>query len=64
MGKARNTNLTLPHYEPGFFNDTKGLKDSCIFALNVKATQQLYEMVMKQQEEIDLLKKEISRLNI
>ena len=45
-------------------NDTKGLKDSCIFSLNVKATQELYEIVMKQQEEIDLLKKEISKLTI
>jgi hypothetical protein len=33
-------------------NDTKGLKDSCIFSLNVKATQELYALVMKQQEEI------------
>tara|TARA_R110000787_G_scaffold11980_2_gene39068 strand:+ start:2464 stop:6273 length:3810 start_codon:yes stop_codon:yes gene_type:complete len=45
-------------------NDTKGLKDSCIFALNVKATQELYEMVMKQQEEIEKLKERLSYLNI
>ena len=45
-------------------NDTKGLKDSCIFALNVKATQELYEIVMKQQEEIEKLKERLSYLNI
>ena len=45
-------------------NDTKGLKDSCIFSLNVKATQELYEIVMKQQEEIEKLKERLSYLNI
>ena len=45
-------------------NDTKGLKDSCIFSLNVKATQELYELVMKQQEEIEKLKERLSYLNI
>ena len=45
-------------------NDTKGLKDSCIFSLNVKATQELYELVMKQQEEINLLKEKLSFLNV
>jgi len=52
-------------------NDTKGLKDSCIFSLNVKATQELYEMVkqqqellQKQQEEINLLKERLSYLNV
>jgi len=45
-------------------NDTKGLKDSCIYALNVKATQELYALVMKQQEEINSLKERLSYLNI
>ena len=52
-------------------NDTKGLKDSCIFSLNVKATQELYALVMKQQEllqkqqeEINLLKERLSYLNV
>ena len=45
-------------------NDTKGLNGSCIFALNVKATQELYEIVMKQQEEIEKLKERLSYLNI
>jgi len=45
-------------------NDTKGLKDSCIFSLNVKATQELYEIVMKQQEEIEKLKERLSYLNV
>jgi hypothetical protein len=52
-------------------NDTKGLKDSCIYALNVKATQELYEMVkqqqellQKQQEEINSLKERLSYLNV
>jgi len=45
-------------------NDTKGLKDSCIYALNVKATQELYAMVLKQQEEINSLKERLSYLNI
>jgi hypothetical protein len=52
-------------------NDTKGLKDSCIFALNVKATQELYAMVkqqqellLKQQEEINILKEKLSFLNV
>jgi hypothetical protein len=33
-------------------NDTLGINSETIFALNVKATQELYELVMKQQEEI------------
>jgi hypothetical protein len=45
-------------------NDTKGLKDSCIFSLNVKATQELYALVMKQQEEINILKERLSFLNV
>jgi hypothetical protein len=45
-------------------NDTKGLNGSCIYALNVKATQELYEIVMKQQEEIEKLKERLSYLNI
>ncbi len=52
-------------------NDTKGLKDSCIFSLNVKATQELYAMVkqqqellLKQQEEINMLKERLSYLNV
>ena len=45
-------------------NDTKGLKDSCIFSLNVKATQELYALVMKQQEEINSLKERLSFLNV
>ncbi len=45
-------------------NDTKGLKDSCIFSLNVKATQELYALVMKQQEEINSLKERLSYLNV
>jgi hypothetical protein len=45
-------------------NDTKGLKDSCIFSLNVKATQELYALVMKQQEEINILKEKLSFLNV
>ena len=45
-------------------NDTLGINSETIFALNVKATQELYEIVMKQQEEINLLKKELSKLII
>jgi hypothetical protein len=52
-------------------NDTKGLKDSCIFSLNVRATQELYEMVkqqqellQQQQEEINSLKERLSYLNV
>lgn len=43
-------------------NDTKGLKDSCIFSLNVKATQELYALVMKQQEEIINLSQRLSQI--
>jgi hypothetical protein len=45
-------------------NDTKGLKDSCIFSLNVKATQELYQMVISLQEEVKTLKEKLSYLNV
>jgi len=45
-------------------NDTLGIQSETIFALNVKATQELYELVMKQQEEINLLKERLSFLNV
>jgi len=52
-------------------NDTLGLDCNSIYALNVKATQELYEMVKQQQElleqqqnEINLLKERLSYLNV
>ena len=52
-------------------NDTFGIESDTIFALNVKATQELYEMVkqqqellLKQQEEINSLKERLSYLNV
>ena len=45
-------------------NDTLGINGDTIYALNVKATQELYEIVMKQQEEIEKLKERLSYLNI
>ena len=45
-------------------NDTKGLNVSCIYALGIKGIQELYELVMKQQEEIEKLKERLSYLNI
>lgn len=45
-------------------NDTFGIESDSIFALNVKATQELYALVMKQQEEINSLKERLSYLNV
>ena len=41
-------------------NDTKGLNVSCIYALGIKGIQELYAIVMKQQEEIEKLKERLS----
>ena len=43
-------------------NDILGIESETIFALNVKATQELYALVMKQQEEINELKNIINEL--
>ena len=45
-------------------NDTLGINSDTIYALNVKATQELYEIVKQQQEEIEKLKERLSYLNI
>lgn len=68
--EVQETNLSFC-VSHSLLNDTLGIESETIFALNVKATQELYAMVkqqqellQKQQEEINLLKEKLSLLNI